>query len=104
MAPPRRINITNTFRRSYSLAPLESADRRTASPFRLASAMTATGPSPTGRFRRGWWIAALYARAMSSGFATKAGRSRRFGPNPRPDFSGDFYPASREIKQERRST
>ncbi len=46
----------------------------------------------------------LYARAMSSGFATKAGRSRRFGPNPRPDFSGDFYPASREIKQERRST
>lgn len=28
----------------------------------------------------------------------------RFGPNPRPDFSGDFHPASREIKQERRST
>ena len=49
-------------------------------------------------------IAALYARAMSSGFATKAGRPRRFGPNPRPDFSGDFHPASREIKQERRST
>jgi len=49
-------------------------------------------------------IAALYARAMSSGFATKAGRSRRFGRNPKPDFSGDFHPASREIKQERRST
>jgi nucleotidyltransferase AbiEii toxin of type IV toxin-antitoxin system len=30
--------------------------------------------------------------------------SRRFGPNPRPDFSDDFHPASREIKQERRST
>jgi hypothetical protein len=29
---------------------------------------------------------------------------RRFGPNPRPDFSGDFHPASREIKQERRPT
>jgi hypothetical protein len=29
---------------------------------------------------------------------------RRFGPNPKPDFSGDFHPASREIKQERRST
>jgi hypothetical protein len=41
---------------------------------------------------------------MSSGFATKAGRSSRFGPNPRPDFSGDFHPASREIKQERRPT
>ena len=24
--------------------------------------------------------------------------------NPKPDFSGDFHPASREIKQERRST
>ena len=30
--------------------------------------------------------------------------ARRFGPNPKPDFSGDFQPASREIKQERRST
>ena len=50
------------------------------------------------------WIAARYERAMSSRFATKAGRSRRFGPNPKPDFSGDFHPASREIKQERRST
>ena len=84
--------------------PPESADRRTASPFWLASAMTATGQSLTGRFRRGCWIAALYARAMSSGFATRAGRARRFGPNPRPGVSGDFYPASREIKQERRST
>ena len=28
-----------------SLAPLASADRRTASPFRFASAMNATGPS-----------------------------------------------------------
>ena len=27
-----------------------------------------------------------------------------FGPNPKPDFSGGFHPASREIKQERRST
>ena len=45
-----------------------------------------------------------HARAMSSGFATKAGRSRRFEPNLRPDFSGNFHPASREIKQERRST
>ena len=44
-------------------------------------------------------IAALYARAMSSGFATKAGRSRRFGPNPKPDFSGDFHPASRQTKE-----
>jgi hypothetical protein len=43
-------------------------------------------------------------RGGPSRFATKAGRSRRFGPNPRPDFSGDFNPASREIKQERRST
>ena len=34
----------------------------------------------------------------------EAGRPRRFGPNPRPDFSSDFPPASREIKQERRST
>src|SRR5512146_895807 len=49
-------------------------------------------------------IAALYARAMSSGFATEAGRSRRFGRNPKPDASGDFHPASREIKQERKST
>ena len=53
---------------------------------------------------RGWWRAALYARAMPSGFATKAGRSRRFELNPRPDFSGDFYPTSCEIQQERRST
>jgi len=43
-------------------------------------------------------------RAMSAGFATRAGRSRRFGRNPKPDFSGDFHPASREIKQERKST
>ena len=35
----------------------------------------------------------------ATGFATKAGRSRRFGPNPRPDFSGDFHPASREINR-----
>jgi hypothetical protein len=49
-------------------------------------------------------IAALYACAMSSGLATKAGRSRRCGPDSKPDFSGDFHPASREIKQERRST
>jgi hypothetical protein len=66
--------------------------------------VTATGPSPTIRFRRGWWVAAPCARATSSGFATEAGRCRRFGPNPRPDFGGDCYPASREIKQERRST
>jgi hypothetical protein len=42
--------------------------------------------------------------AKVAGFATKAGRFRRFGPNPRPDFSGDFHSASHEIKQERRST
>jgi len=65
---------------------------------------TVAGRLPTDRSGQVDGIAALYARAMSSGFATKAGRSRRFGPNPRPDFSGDFHPASREIKQERRST
>jgi hypothetical protein len=58
-------------------------------------------PTGSGAVAR---IAALYARAMSSGFATKAGRSRRFGRNPKPDFSGDFHPASREIKRERKST
>jgi len=58
-------------------------------------------PTGSGAVAR---IAALYARAMSSGFATRAGRSRRFGRNPKPDFSGDFHPASREIKQERKST
>jgi hypothetical protein len=36
--------------------------------------------------------------------ATRAGRPRRLGPNPRPDLSGDSHPASRETQQERRST
>jgi hypothetical protein len=48
--------------------------------------------------------AAYHARPMLSGFTAKAGRSRCFGPNPEPDFSGDFHPASCNIKQERRST
>ncbi len=39
---PRWIDMTNTTAVTASLA---SADRRTASPFRLACAMTATGPS-----------------------------------------------------------
>src|SRR5215218_7047905 len=58
---------------------------------------------PTGSGRVGG-IAALYARAMSSGSATKADRSRRFGHIRKPDFSGAWHPASREIKQDRRST
>jgi hypothetical protein len=48
------------------------------------------------------------SEVVITGFATKAGRSRRFRSNPEPDFSGDFpgdfHPASRETKQERKST
>jgi hypothetical protein len=102
---PRWKDVTNTNCRSY----FASAASERRSPHCVALPARERydrkqGRLPTDRFRRGWWIAALYARAMSSGFATKAGRSRRFGPNPRPDFSGHFHPTSREFKQERRST
>ena len=65
---------------------------------------TVAGRLPTDRSGQVDGIAALYARAMSSGFATKENRSRCFGHIRKPDFSGDWHPAGREIKQDRRST
>ena len=102
---PRWIDMTNTICRSYfaSAASERRSPHCVALPVRERYDRNGAVCRPTGSGGVGG-IAALYARAMSSGFATKAGRSRRFGPNPKPDFSGDFHPASREIKQERRST
>ena len=74
---------------------------------RLVTASIVAKTTNTLRWRSKlrWWGGRRWSRTHSTPkVATKAGRSRRFGPNPRPDFSGDFHPASREIKQERRST
>jgi hypothetical protein len=102
---PRWIDMTNTICRSYfaSAASERRSSHCVALPVRERYERNGSVCRPTGSGGVGG-IAALYARALSSGFATKAGRSGRFGPNPKPDFSGDFHPASREIKQERRST
>jgi hypothetical protein len=58
---------------------------------------------PTNRFRRGRRIAARYARASLLG-SPPSRPFPCFGPDLRPDFSGDFHHAGCEIKQERRST
>ena len=39
------------------------------------------------------WLRAFVLRRHDG--AAKAGRFRRFGPKPRPDFRGDFHLASR---------
>ncbi len=104
-AAPRWIDMTNTICRSHfaSAASEHRSPHCVALPVRERYDRNGAVCRPTGSGGVGR-IAALYARAMSSRFATTAGRSRRFGPNPKPDFSGDFHPASREIKQERSST
>jgi hypothetical protein len=43
-----------------------------------------------------------HARALSSAWATKAGRSRRIGPISQS--AGNCHPTTRATKQERRST
>src|SRR6185312_15338719 len=65
---------------------------------------TRIGQKTPGYVQMGKNPGAIDARAMSSGFATKEVRPRRLRPDPRPDFSNDFHPASREMKQGRRST
>jgi dihydrofolate reductase len=44
-----------------------------------------------------------FVRLHYSGFV-RSFRRKEVAGDPRPDFSGDFHPASREIKQERKST
>ena len=68
---PCRIHITNTCRRSY----FASAARERRPPHCIAlpapERYDRNGPSPTGRFRRGWLESCPLSRAISSGFATK---------------------------------
>jgi hypothetical protein len=105
VAQPRWIDMTNTICRSYfaSAASERRSPHCIALPVQERCDRNGAVCRPAGSGGVGG-IAALNARAMSSGFAAKAGRFHRFGPNPKPDFSGDFHPASREIQQKRRST
>ena len=57
----------------------------------------------------GWWEVSVKGKGFAVKFrwrdtdlCTALGLVHKWGD--RPDFSGDFHPASREIKQERRST
>ena len=108
---PCRKNITNTYRRSYfaSAARERRSPHCVALPARERYDRNGAVCRPAGSGGVGGSLPLMHApwrhaRAMSSGFTTTAGRSRRFGPDPRPAFSGDCHPASRAIRQERRST